>query len=318
MIELQELFYVQYGTKLDLNKMQQVEKGVPFVSRTSQNNGISAYVKEIVGVDKMPAGSISVSLGGTKLLSSFVQDYGFYTAQNVAVLIPKKEMTLQQKLFICLCIERNRFRYSAFGREANRTIKYIRVPSLENFPDWVVEEKLTMFNGAKKPLRKKNIDLKGTHWSTFRFDEIFDIKKGKRLTKANMKPGKNPFIGSTDRKNGVTNFVGQSTDHVGNVITVNYNGSVGEAFYQPNAFLASDDVNVLYPRDDMFPKFNQYIALFIISLIKLNKFRFSYGRKWHKERMEETPILLPVAENGKLNLDFMENYILALPFSSKI
>jgi len=123
MVELQTLFTIEYGNKLDLNKLELDPKGIDFVSRTSKNNGISARVKEIAGITKMPVGSISVSLGGSKLLSSFVQDNQFYTSQNVAVLIPRAEMTLQEKLYICLCIERNRFRYSAFGREANRTIK---------------------------------------------------------------------------------------------------------------------------------------------------------------------------------------------------
>ena len=36
-----------------------------------------------------------------------------------------------------------------------------------------------------------------------------------------------------------------------NKITVCYNGSVGETFYQDQPFLASDDVNVLYPKFDM-------------------------------------------------------------------
>lgn len=318
MLELQELFDVQYGTKLDLNKMKQIDNGVPFVSRTSQNNGISAYVAEIDGVKKIPAGSISVSLGGTKLLSSFVQNHDFYTAQNVAVLIPKHKLSLHQKLFICLCIEKNRFRYSAFGREANRTIKYLKVPKLEDFPSWVLNKDLSIFDGAEKPLKNETVKLSEAKWSVFRFDELFDIKKGKRLTKAKMKFGSNPFIGSTDRNNGVTNYVGQPTEHAENVITVNYNGSVGESFYQPRPFLASDDVNVLYPKEEKFSRFNQFIALFIIPLIKQNKFKFSYGRKWHMERMEETLISLPVAESGMLDLDFMERYISALPFSSKI
>jgi hypothetical protein len=318
LVELQELFEVKYGTKLDLNKLTLDESGIPLVSRTSKNNGISAKVKKLDGIKSLPAGSISVSLGGTKLLSSFVQNDDFYTAQNVAVLIPKKKLTLKQKLFICLCIERNRFRYSAFGREANRTIKYIKVPSPADFPDWVKLADINLFDGAEKPLNKKTIKLDIDNAAAFRFDELFEIRKGKRLTKAEMTHGKNPFIGSTDKNNGVTNRVGQSTAHNGHVITVNYNGSVGEAFYQPKPFLASDDVNILYPLESQFEYFNQYIAMFIIPIIKHNKFRFSYGRKWHKERMEETLLSIPVCKDGKPNLKIMEEYIKSLPFSASI
>jgi hypothetical protein len=82
-------------------------------------------------------GVITVALGGTKLLSSFVQEYPFYTAQNVAVLTAKIPLTFPQKLFVCLAIRHNRFRYSAFGREANRTIKKLEIPAINEFPDWL-------------------------------------------------------------------------------------------------------------------------------------------------------------------------------------
>jgi len=61
----------------------------------------------------------------------------FYTAQNIDVLEPKTAMSLDAKLFYCLCIEANIFRYSTFGREANRTLKNLLVPEIGCIPDWV-------------------------------------------------------------------------------------------------------------------------------------------------------------------------------------
>jgi hypothetical protein len=137
---LEELFYVTYGNKFDLNKMTllpRAEGGVSFVSRSSGNHGVSANVKIVDGVQPYAAGLITVSLGGTKLLSSFVQEHPFYTAQNVAVLTPKIPLNFPQKIFVCLAIRHNRFRYSAFGREANRTIKKLEIPALNEFPIWL-------------------------------------------------------------------------------------------------------------------------------------------------------------------------------------
>lgn len=148
-MKLNEIFSVEYGNKFDLNKMIEVEefeKGcVNFVSRSSRNLGISAIVKEIDGVTPYAPGGITVSLGGTYLLSSFVQLYPFYTAQNVAVLYPKKEMTFNEKLYYALCIRGNRYRYSAFGREANRTLRTLEVPS--KCPDWVKKIPFPMKEG---------------------------------------------------------------------------------------------------------------------------------------------------------------------------
>ena len=49
----------------------------------------------------------------------------------------KCDKALDVKLYYCLCIEANRFRYSTYGREANRTLHTIQVPALNHVPSWV-------------------------------------------------------------------------------------------------------------------------------------------------------------------------------------
>ncbi|MFA0196236.1 restriction endonuclease subunit S, partial [Vibrio artabrorum] len=293
MVELQELFNIEYGNSLDLNKLVQKSDGINFVSRTAKNNGVSAKVKELSDIKKMSKGSITVSLGGS-VLEAFLQCNEYYTGYHIYCLTPKDGVVMSDevKLYYCACIRANKYRYS-YGRQANRTLKNLLVPNLDQIPEWVKDVDLSTLDNAEKPLIENESEpvLSVENWKSFTLDELFEIKKGKRLTKANMTEGNTPFIGSTDSNNGLTNFVGQEAIHKGNVISLNYNGSVGEAFYQSTEFWASDDVNVLYPRKDMFNKFNQYIALFIIPVIKKNKFKFSYGRKWHTDRMKESKIV---------------------------
>ena len=87
-------------------------------------------------------------------------------------------------------------------------------------------------------------------WTAFRLGDLFVISKGTRLTKAQMIPGEINYIGASSMNNGVTARIG-NTDHLfpAGMITVCYNGSVGESFYQPESFWASDDVNVLAAKD---------------------------------------------------------------------
>jgi hypothetical protein len=154
LIELNHLFDIVHGNKLDLNKMTQVaadEDAVAFVGRSGTRNGVVANVKPIVDIEAHKAGYITVALGGAAL-SSFVQPRPFYTAQNIDVLKPKKEMSLDEKLYYCLCIEANSFRYSTFGREANRTLHRLLVPSLESVPNWVKK-------ASAKALAELNDDL---------------------------------------------------------------------------------------------------------------------------------------------------------------
>lgn len=318
MVELQKIFDVSYGSKLDLNKMNLMNPSIDFVGRSGKNNGITARVDEIDNFEPYRAGLLTVALGGS-VLSTFLQNNKFYTAQNVAVLEPLTEMSIQEKLFYCHAIKSNAFRFSTCGREANRTLRNLLVPSLDEIPGWVNEVNVTPFVGAEKPLTTDiKIALDMSNWEEFTYQDLFDIKKGVRLTKAQMLVGNTPFIGSTDSNNGLTNKVGQPAIHNGNVITINYNGSVGESFYQPVPFWASDDVNVLYPKKEHFQRFNIYIALFMIPLFKAEQYRFNYGRKWHTDRMKISTIKLPINADKSLDLNLMENYVKTLPFSSSI
>lgn len=143
----------------------------------------------------------------------------------------------------------------------------------------------------------------------FRIGDLFDVKKGKRLTQVNMIPGNIKFVGATGLNNGETARIG-NTEHIhdANTITVTYNGSVGEVFYQDEPFWASDDVNVLYPKFEMTVE----SALFFKSVILPLRKQYSYTHKWVKEALENDVLLLPVTEEEVPDYDFMETYIRAI------
>ena len=123
------------------------------------------------------------------------------------------------------------------------------------------------------------------------------------------------FIGAISDNNGVRQLIDVASVFSPNCITINYNGSVGEAFYQHEPFWASDDVNVLYADGwDL----NKYIALFIVTAIKANRYRFSYGRKWTLDKMKDSVIKLPKSMDDHPDWTYMENYIKSLPYSDRI
>ena len=152
-------------------------------------------------------------------------------------------------------------------------------------------------------------DFKNHKTKPIVINTIFDIKKGKRLTKDNMIPGTINFIGSTSVNNGVTAKVSNSSHiHNGNTITVTYNGSVGEAFYQTDSFWASDDVNVLTFKRLL----NERLALFFCTSLRKSGKKYGYTYKWTKELMEKDEIILPVTSSGSIDYKFMETYIRAI------
>lgn len=312
MVKISELFDVTYGVNLELNKLTEDENGINFVSRTAQNNGVSARVLRLPHVNPIPAGTISVAAGGS-VLATFLQPEPYYSGRDLYYLKSKTGLSDQEKLYYCMCIRANKYRYS-YGRQANRTLKNLLVPSPSEIPQWVFSKTIPDLKDFSASLDKHTLALETNTWKYVELQEIFNIKKGKRITKANMIPGATPFIAAIDSNNGIRQFISQKPQHDGNTITVNYNGSVAEAFYQSIPFCASDDVNVLYPR---FPM-NKYVALFIIAAIQLEKYRFNYGRKWHLARMKRSQIKIPVNCNGEIDTEYMESYIKTCAFSSSL
>ncbi len=313
MMRLSSLFAVTYGQKLDMNKMVQTESetGVAFVGRRGSNEGLSGYVEAVPDLEPCPAGTISVALGGSYLLSAFVQQRPYYTGQNVAVLTPKDpQMALRHKIYYAMCIRHNRFRYSAFGREANRTLSEIELPSV--VPGWVEGVEIPTHDGLAKASAPACIPLEPCEWKEYAIGELFEVKKGRRLTKAARLPGTTRFIGASEKNNGVTDYNDVQPSHFGGQLTVAYNGSVGCTFLQDRPFFACDDVNVLEPKASM----SKWSLLFIATILKHGKSKYTYGYKWTKERMKETGILLPSEENGMPDWTYMEAYMRSLPFSA--
>ena len=58
--------------------------------------------------------------------------------------------------------------------------------------------------------------------------------------------------------------------------------------------------------------------MFLITVMKANKYRFGYGRKWTIEKMKETIIKLPSRADGAPDFIYMEKYIKSLPYSDRI
>jgi hypothetical protein len=315
LIPLHKLFDVKYGNSLELINLEQCSKSNPnainFVFRTEKNNGISAFVLKNEEISENPANTISVAVGGS-VLASFLQPNPYYTGFHVLVLSPKNPMTEAELLYYCICIKSNKYKYN-YGRQANKTLKEIMIPAEIPFEFQKININSVVVP-VKSPINTNSLLLNTGLWEWHEIKNLFKIKKGKRLTKEDMTKGNTPFIGSIATNNGYREYIGQTHNHKGNTITVNYNGSVAEAFYQPQPFWASDDVNVLYPKFEM----NPFHALFIATIIKAEKYRFNYGRKWHVERMNKTKIKLPTTSTKQPDFDFMESYIKSLPYSSSI
>lgn len=228
-------------------------------------------------------------------------------------------------LFVATVLCKERFKYS-FGRKWKTHLHdtEIKLPVTANGePDWHWMESY-VDSLRSKPLTTSNAvkprSFDALAWEWFKLggdDGLFEIRKGKRLTSDDQTSGNTPYIGAIDSNNGVSNYIGQNPIHEGNTISLSYNGSVGEAFYQPVPYWATDDVNALYLRDE-YGTLTPATGMFVCTVLKHDKYRYSYGRKWTLDNMNDTMVKLPATPEGKPDWQYMENYIKSLPYGDKL
>lgn len=317
MIELSQLFDITYGNSLDFATLKKDDFGINFISRTSKNNGISGKVETISGLNPFPAGLITVAVSGNPL-ESFLQLSPFYTAFHVMVLSAKEELTTQQKLFYCLCLRLNKYKYS-FGRQANRTLATLIVPSTDEIPAWVESFPIPEIPKAEPAINvAENLNTDAWHW--YPFSELFTPQRGDNINIVAIKDkhGTVPVISALTSNNGVIGYSDQDVGRLfpSNCITIANTGqsSVGFPNYQEKPFYATNNVTVLVPKF----KCNKYIGLFFCTLIKHDRYKYSWGRVLNENRINTIKVKLPADRRGNPAWKFMEDYIKTLPYSSNL
>jgi len=290
------------------------EGEIPLVSSSDQDNGIMAFT------DLEPKFTDGITIGKVNM-SVFYQERPFCVSSDVTVLSSKEKMSKKINLFfvtLLLC-ERYRFNYGNQIR-LNDTLKLkVKLPVKNNMPDWDFMEKfidthIKDYSYVAKPAKNfltPKLDAKD--WQYYTLGELFTIKKGKRLTTADQSNGKFPYISSSGINNGMDAFISNGyTDE--NCLSFACYGTIGEVFYQKQKSWISDNCNVLYLKNKSI---TGEIALFLTTILKKEKYRFSYGVTAKMSRLQNFKIKLPTKQNQP-DWDFMTNFIQSLPFSSQI
>ena len=306
-MKVEELFDIYQGNSFELiNMTQNAFSDINFVARTSENNGVVAKV-DLVQKEPFPAGLITVAVGGS-VLSSFVQNKPFYTGFHVLVLKTKKEMSLEEKLFYCSAIKRNAYRYG-FGRQANKTLKYINLPEL---PAWIKTYKID-YTPIQTHIEKKDIPFDVTNWKQFKISDLFECFIAHSEDFGNATKGSIPFIGRSVNDNGLQGYVDTDKLNKGQCITIGMVGTM-EPYWQEKDFAASQNILMLYNKN-----LNKYSALFLTTMLKhIIKDKYSYNRPIQKEKFKNNLVKLPIDSQGNPDWLFMENYIKSLPYSDLI
>jgi hypothetical protein len=311
-MKVRDLFIVKYGVNLELTALETIpaneKDSVNFVARSAENNGVVARVRKIDAIEPQPAGILSCA-GGGSVLSTFVQTGPFYSGRDLYTLTPKRAMALPEKLYWCMCIKANAYRYT-YGRQANKTLKDIELP--DTVPEWV---HATSIMPIKTTATAKVLSpLSADKWSNFALSSIFAIERGKRLKKENRLPGNIPLVTAGMFQEGVSEYIDREETPnklYRDRVTVDM---FGNAFYHNYDFFCDDNILVLNSAE----KISKYALLFIVTLLNADKYRYSYGKQYRQKDFKNHIIKLPATPQGSPDWGCMEQYIKSLPYGDRI
>ncbi len=299
------------------------QKGnIPYYSASSSNNGLTDFI-----------GNPLFQTSNKIIVTTFCDAYyvtGNFTASDEITMMTNSHINEYSGRFIANIITSNQNKY-AFGRKAfsDRLAKQIILlpvdidedPDYKFMESFIRQKEQEKLNQYAKYIKKRFSEIEGykevepietKEFSEFEINDIFLIKSGVRLTKADINDGNKPFIGATDSNNGITEFVSNTNNSEdSNVLGVNYNGSVVENFYHPYKAIFSDDVKRLSFKN---AEDNKYLFLFVKTQILQQKEKYQYGYKFNAKRMKKQRIMLPVNKKGNPDYAYMENFMKNLEY----
>ena len=150
------------------------------------------------------------------------------------------------------------------------------------------------------------LDLE-VEWKEFFFTDIFkEVKRGKRLTKANQKEGDIPYVSSTALNNGIDNFISNNKGvrRYKNNLSIANSGSVGSCFYHKYEYIASDHITTLTCKNA-----DENIYKFMSTIIKRLESKYSFNREINDTRISREKLILPIDKDGNPHWEYMSKFI---------
>ncbi|MFA5410345.1 MAG: restriction endonuclease subunit S [Candidatus Omnitrophota bacterium] len=296
---------------------------VKFIRPSKSYRGtFDGFVKKTeVPKDKVfPSETIFVSTDGQGSHSyAYVSAFEFVPNSNVVALIPKHKINLIQKHYYARCISANRYKFSYGRKPKGDRLENISLPSKEEIPQWALNYKYSL-NKITERKKGKFLKIETKKWKWFTYDYLFIPQRGKvnNISKNINSEKTFPLISATTKNNGVVGYLDINTNDKfpPNCITIanTGQGSVGFPAFQEKEFYATNNITVLKPKF----KCNKYVGLFLCTLMKKERFKYSYGRVINEKRIKEARLKLPIDKKGNPDWQFMDKYVRHLKLSAYV
>lgn len=330
-----DLFEIINGKGITTEEIENNPGDFEAVQSGEGNNGVMGYISKSYcrnkGYSYSEEPCLTVARSGTSGYVSFHEN-GCVVGDSAKILLlrEQKAKSVKMYLFIQTLLSANRFKYT-YGRKVTEDLyskTIVKLPATaDGEPDWQWMESY-IDSLHSKPLTTGNVanigvnSLEIGNWEEFSVSDLFEVVYGVNLELVNCvettksDPDAIAFVSRTESNNGVSAYVKPVSSvepQPENTITVAGGGSVLATFLQTQPFYSGRDLYLLYPKEDI----SIPAKLFVITVIKANKYRYNYGRQANVT-LPSLKLRLPSKADGNPDWQFMENYIKSLPYGDRL
>jgi len=331
---LDDLFEIVGTKSLDSNAIDFTKKGINFVGRTFDNNGIQGKIQKR---DFAPNKSYTITatvIGNYKYVKFQTEPY--YCSQNINKLTPKpiiKKWNEKIAYFFIASVQKFVSLYN--GQQGGYKLPEIKnhtivvpiknekidfefmehfvaeleakhIKEIENHLSEIGLNDYQLTEQEKRVLEK--FENEKLELGDFTYKSVFNqIKQGRRLKKDDQISGDIPFVMAGVTNTGVVNYISNPVaSFPKNSITIDI---FGNTFYRNYNFGAGDDTGVYWNDKTEYSK--EMMLFFTTSMKKSILGKFDYGKKLRSSQSFDFKMKLPV-KNNKPDYDIMETVISAI------
>lgn len=319
--KVKDIFEVTNSKPYHKNNLKITKKGIPYITRTSFNNGLEEIVENI-NVHKNPKNTISL---GAENADFFYQSVEYITG-NKMYIIQNDNISKNVGIFLVQSF-RNSIKDCGFGYGKGLTGTRFKErivmlpmdsqgqPNWQFMEDYIKQEQKQQSQKIIDYYERKLVELAGdmvgldkVEWKEFSVGELFDIKIGKNIdgNKVDRVNGGTAYITRKENTNGLDGFVNYDSEFLNSIYPVITIGNeTAEPYVQDFPFFTGTKVNILLPKFKMDISILKYIA----TSLRQHKGKYSYSFTINSTRLKKQNILLPADKNGNPNFQYMSDFV---------
>lgn len=301
----------EFSKTLDVSDTPDDEFNLPLVNAKLGGNGIMFYGREFEW-DSVEMSIDIISNGASAVGSVYAQPQKTGVLWDAYLVKCRDDIRTGTLQFLATVMESQIKQHFSYDNKCTwNKVKLLSVnlpATPDGKPDWdYMEQYMTQVMDEMRPVAEELHQLESTlslhavdvsEWKEFRVGELFEVKHGSRLNKADRIDGEIPFVTAGFENRGVAQYIGNDVELYRNPITVDM---FGNSFYQAGEVSGDDNV-YFFVNDDVSGALKQFIAT---SITAVCAGRFDYGRQFRQGDADALSIKLPATPDGKPDWEAM-------------